>query len=44
MGLSGPALGRALRKIREAYLDGGVANREEALALASEIARRSTRD
>ena len=43
MGLSGPALGRALRKIREAYLDGGVANREEALALASEMARRAPR-
>jgi len=43
MGLSGPALGRALGKIREAYLDGGVANREEALALAAEIARRKPR-
>lgn len=43
LGLSGPALGRALARIRLAYLDGGVANREEALALAREIARRKPR-
>ena len=39
LGLSGPAIGRALARIRLAYLDGGVANREEALALALELAR-----
>ena len=39
IGLSGPALGRALGRIRAAYLDGGLANREEALALARELAR-----
>ncbi len=43
LGLSGPALGRALARIRAAYLDGGVANREEALALAREISRRKPR-
>lgn len=43
LGLSGPALGRALARIRAAYLDGGVANREEALALALEISRRKPR-
>lgn len=40
LGLKGPAVGRAISRIRAAYLDGGVANREEALALAREIARR----
>jgi tRNA nucleotidyltransferase (CCA-adding enzyme) len=39
LGLSGPAIGRALSRIRSAYLDGAVANREEALALAAELAR-----
>jgi len=38
IGLSGPALGRALARVRVAYLDGGVANREEAMALAQEMA------
>ena len=38
VGLTGPALGRALGRIRSAYLDGGLANREEALALARELA------
>lgn len=38
-GLSGPAVGRALARIRLAYLDGGVANREEAMALAQELVR-----
>jgi len=38
LGLEGPAVGRALTRIRGAFLDGAVANREEALALASEIA------
>jgi tRNA nucleotidyltransferase (CCA-adding enzyme) len=41
VGLSGPAVGRVLERIRGAYLDGAVANREEALALARELARRS---
>jgi hypothetical protein len=40
IGLDGPALGRALSRIRSAYLDGGVKSRDEALALAREIARR----
>jgi tRNA nucleotidyltransferase (CCA-adding enzyme) len=39
MGLSGPSIGRALARIRVAYLDGGLANREEAMALAQELAR-----
>jgi len=41
LGISGPAVGRVLARIRSAYLDGGVANREEALALARELERRS---
>jgi len=45
IGLDGPSVGRALRRIRIAYLDGTVRTREEALALATEIARRrSTRE
>jgi len=40
VGLDGPALGRALIRIRTAYLDGALKNREEAIALAREIARR----
>jgi hypothetical protein len=40
LGLEGPALGRALVRIRTAYLDGALKNREEAIALAREIARR----
>jgi tRNA nucleotidyltransferase (CCA-adding enzyme) len=39
LGLSGPAVGRALAAIRVAFLDGAVANREEALALAAELTR-----
>jgi tRNA nucleotidyltransferase (CCA-adding enzyme) len=42
-GLSGPSVGRALERIRAAYLDGALASREEALALAQEVARRSRR-
>ncbi len=38
-GLSGPAVGRALARIRAAYLDGAIRDREEALALARELAR-----
>jgi tRNA nucleotidyltransferase (CCA-adding enzyme) len=40
LGLSGPALGRVLERIRSAHLDGEIANREEALALAQELMRR----
>lgn len=43
MGLSGPALGRVLSRVRIAFLDGAVTTHEEALALAGEIARRSGR-
>jgi tRNA nucleotidyltransferase (CCA-adding enzyme) len=39
LGLSGPAIGRALERIRAAYLDGTIRSREEALALAREVAR-----
>jgi tRNA nucleotidyltransferase (CCA-adding enzyme) len=39
--LSGPVVGVALARIRAAYLNGEVANREEGLALAREILRRS---
>jgi len=42
-GLSGPALGRALSRVRTAFLDGEVTSREEALALAAELARRQGR-
>jgi len=40
LGLEGPALGRVLEQIRIAYLDGSLRSREEAIALAREIARR----
>lgn len=40
LGLSGPDVGRALARIRAGFLDGEIANREEALALAEEIAKR----
>lgn len=42
LGLSGPAMGKTLARIRQAFLDGEVANREEALALAAEMARQPT--
>jgi tRNA nucleotidyltransferase (CCA-adding enzyme) len=38
LGIEGLEVGRALARIRTAYLDGGLANREEALALARELA------
>jgi hypothetical protein len=38
-GLRGPAVGRALRRVREAWLDRAVRSREDALALAREVAR-----
>jgi tRNA nucleotidyltransferase (CCA-adding enzyme) len=39
-GLEGPAIGRALARIRTAFLDGRVKDRNEALALAREFYRR----
>ncbi len=41
IGLCGPAVGRALARVRAAFLDGAVSTREDALALAREVARRS---
>jgi tRNA nucleotidyltransferase (CCA-adding enzyme) len=43
LGLSGPAIGRGLSRIRVAFLDGALSTREEALALAEEIAQTSRR-
>ncbi len=43
LGLSGPELGRALARIRAAFLDGGVRTREEAIALARELGARRRR-
>jgi tRNA nucleotidyltransferase (CCA-adding enzyme) len=40
LGLSGPAVGRALERIRAAHLDGVVKTREDALALARELSQR----
>jgi tRNA nucleotidyltransferase (CCA-adding enzyme) len=40
IGLEGPAVGRVLKRVRIAYLDGALKNRDEAIALAREIARR----
>lgn len=40
LGFSGPAVGRALARIRTAFLDRRVAGRDEALALARELLRR----
>ena len=40
-GLAGPEIGRALARIRAGFLDGEIANREEALALAQEMGRRA---
>lgn len=42
-GLRGPSVGRALERIRIAWLDGAVRGREDALALAREVARRKPR-
>jgi tRNA nucleotidyltransferase (CCA-adding enzyme) len=39
-GLAGSAVGAALARVRLAWLDGGVRNRDEALALAREVAAR----
>lgn len=43
LGLEGPDVGKALGRIRAGFLDGEIANREEALALAEEMARRAAR-
>jgi tRNA nucleotidyltransferase (CCA-adding enzyme) len=43
LGIQGPDVGRGLARIRAAFLDGEIANREEALGLALELARRSQR-
>jgi tRNA nucleotidyltransferase (CCA-adding enzyme) len=44
LGLSGPEIGRALRRIRAAFLDGALQTRDEAIALARELgARRRSR-
>jgi tRNA nucleotidyltransferase (CCA-adding enzyme) len=40
MGLEGPSVGKVLARIRVAHLDGAIANREEAAALAVEWIRR----
>ncbi len=40
IGLSGPAVGRALARVRAAWLDGALSTREDALALALEVSRR----
>jgi tRNA nucleotidyltransferase (CCA-adding enzyme) len=42
-GLSGPVVGAALARIRLAWLDGAVRNRDEAIALARELAARAGR-
>jgi tRNA nucleotidyltransferase (CCA-adding enzyme) len=42
-GLSGPVVGVALARIRAAFLDGAVRERDEALALAREVAAREAR-
>ena len=39
IGIAGPAVGRALARIRSGFLDGAIANREEGLALAREVSR-----
>jgi tRNA nucleotidyltransferase (CCA-adding enzyme) len=39
LGLEGPALGRVLDRVRIAYLDGALRDRDEAIALARELAR-----
>jgi tRNA nucleotidyltransferase/poly(A) polymerase len=43
IGLSGPAVGRALARVRAAWLDGVLEDRDEALALALEVSRRRGR-
>jgi tRNA nucleotidyltransferase (CCA-adding enzyme) len=43
LGLAGPDVGRALARVRAAWLDGAVKSRDEALALARELAGRARR-
>jgi len=43
LGIRGPAVGRALARIRVAFLDRAVRDRDEALALARELARRGAK-
>ena len=43
LGIQGPEIGLGLARIRAAFLDGEIANREEALVLALELARRHAR-
>ncbi len=43
IGLTGPAVGRALRRVRTNWLDGNIRSRVEALALAQEMHRRERR-
>jgi tRNA nucleotidyltransferase (CCA-adding enzyme) len=43
LGLAGPDVGRALARVRAAWLDGAVKSRDEALALARELAHRRSR-
>jgi hypothetical protein len=43
IGLTGPAVGRALRRVRTNWLDGNIRSRVEALALAQEMHRRGRR-
>ena len=43
LGLSGPAVGRALQRLRKAWLDREVTSRAELLALAAELAARTKR-
>lgn len=43
LGLAGPAIGRALARVRAAWLDSTISSREEALALGREIAHRAQR-
>ena len=43
LGLTGPAVGKALARIRAAYLNGTIRNRDDALALARELARHAVK-
>jgi tRNA nucleotidyltransferase/poly(A) polymerase len=43
LGLKGPVVGRALKRVRAAFLDGEVTDRDGALVLAGEVGRRRPR-
>ena len=43
LGLEGPAVGRALSRVRVAWLDSTIKSRQEALAMARELAHRAQR-